>query len=164
MRSGFFAAWAVFLAVGLVFAYFAGADLSGLPGGIAGAATLFALYFLPAIVAAYRHHPSANAITALNLLLGWTLIGWVAALVWALVGIPAVAIVPVPEPSSDERVPCPRGAEAILPSARVCRFCRHELPAGWAPVQAGGRLAPRLLHCGLEQQSGWNPLVDGRAL
>jgi Superinfection immunity protein len=52
--------------------------MSGVPGGMVGAAILFALYFLPAIVAAWRRHPSANAITALHLFLGWPLIGWAA--------------------------------------------------------------------------------------
>jgi hypothetical protein len=43
-----------------------------------------ALYFLPLIIASSRYHPSAVAIFALNLLAGWTFIGWVAALVWSL--------------------------------------------------------------------------------
>jgi hypothetical protein len=43
-----------------------------------------ALYFLPAIVAHGRAHPKTTAIFTLDLLLGWTLVGWVAALVWAL--------------------------------------------------------------------------------
>jgi len=46
-------------------------------------AILFALYFAPALVAALRHHPSRLGIAVLNLLLGWTFIGWIAALVWA---------------------------------------------------------------------------------
>ncbi len=46
---------------------------------IAGAAYLF-----PALVAAGRKHHNGNAITALNVLLGWTFIGWVVALVWSL--------------------------------------------------------------------------------
>ena len=41
-------------------------------------------YFLPTIVAAARKHNNEGAIFALNLLLGWTFLGWVAALVWAL--------------------------------------------------------------------------------
>jgi cation transport ATPase len=39
------------------------------------------LYFLPTIVG--RHKSNAVAIFVLNLLLGWTLLGWVIALVWA---------------------------------------------------------------------------------
>jgi hypothetical protein len=42
-----------------------------------------AIYGLPAIVAAIRHHPNQNAIFILNLLLGWTILGWIAALVWS---------------------------------------------------------------------------------
>ena len=39
------------------------------------------IYFIPAIVG--RKKVNATAISLLNLLLGWTLIGWVFALVWA---------------------------------------------------------------------------------
>ena len=41
-------------------------------------------YFVPAINAKSRHHKNTAAIVALNLLLGWTLIGWVVAMVWSL--------------------------------------------------------------------------------
>ena len=39
------------------------------------------VYFIPAYVG--RKNRNANAIFLLNLFLGWTLIGWVVALVWA---------------------------------------------------------------------------------
>ena len=41
------------------------------------------LYFVPTVVAHVRWHRNKNAITVMNLFLGWTFIGWVAALVWA---------------------------------------------------------------------------------
>jgi hypothetical protein len=44
----------------------------------------FVLYFLPAIVAFARSKRDATSILVLNFLLGWTAIGWVIALVWAL--------------------------------------------------------------------------------
>ncbi|QZT33716.1 superinfection immunity protein [Caldalkalibacillus thermarum TA2.A1] len=44
----------------------------------------FFLYFVPAIVALVRKHHNKMAIIALNVLLGWTLLGWVGALVWSL--------------------------------------------------------------------------------
>jgi Superinfection immunity protein len=44
----------------------------------------FVLYFLPSIVAIARSKRDTTAIFVLNLLLGWTAIGWVIALVWAL--------------------------------------------------------------------------------
>jgi len=42
---------------------------------------LVVLYFLPSIVA--RDKRDAGSIFLLNLLLGWTLIGWVLAFLWA---------------------------------------------------------------------------------
>jgi Superinfection immunity protein len=44
----------------------------------------FVLYFLPAIIAFARDKRDAVSILVLNILLGWTMIGWVIALVWAL--------------------------------------------------------------------------------
>jgi hypothetical protein len=41
------------------------------------------VYFVPAMVAMRRQHRQRRAITVLNVLLGWTLIGWAVALVWA---------------------------------------------------------------------------------
>ena len=44
---------------------------------------IFALYFIPTIVALTRDHPSKGGIIVLNIFLGWTLIGWVVSLAWA---------------------------------------------------------------------------------
>ncbi len=44
---------------------------------------LLAMYFIPTIVAYYRHKDNFMAILLLNFFLGWTLVGWVVALVWA---------------------------------------------------------------------------------
>lgn len=41
------------------------------------------ILFLPTGVAKIRNHPNTLAIFLLNLFLGWTFIGWVAALLWA---------------------------------------------------------------------------------
>jgi hypothetical protein len=56
-----------------------GSDQIVVPLLLMGAA---ALYFLPTFVSVRKRN--AGAIFALNLLLGWTLLGWVVALVWAL--------------------------------------------------------------------------------
>ncbi|WP_204117398.1 superinfection immunity protein [Paraburkholderia sp. C35] len=50
-----------------------------------------ALYFSPTFVAVHRKHPNRVAIFVLNLMLGWTLLGWVGALVWAYTGAEGVA-------------------------------------------------------------------------
>jgi len=47
-------------------------------------ALLSLFYFLPVAIAFYRKRVNTGAIFALNLFLGWSLIGWVIALVWAL--------------------------------------------------------------------------------
>jgi Superinfection immunity protein len=52
----------------------------------------FVLYFLPAIIAFARSKRDAVSILVLNLLLGWTAIAWVIALVWALKQDTPVAI------------------------------------------------------------------------
>jgi hypothetical protein len=45
---------------------------------------LIVAYLVPTIVAAQRKHNKVGAIFALNLLLGWTLLGWVIALAWSV--------------------------------------------------------------------------------
>lgn len=44
-------------------------------------------YFLPTIVAVSRNHHSSSAIAVLNIFLGWTFIGYVAALVWSFTAV-----------------------------------------------------------------------------
>lgn len=56
-----------------------------------------ALYFSPAFAAAHRKHPNRVAIFVLNLMLGWTVLGWVGALVWAHTGVEGAATPPDPE-------------------------------------------------------------------
>ncbi|HEV3325202.1 MAG TPA: superinfection immunity protein, partial [Puia sp.] len=41
-------------------------------------------YFLPTIIAMMRSNPNVGGIFAVNFLLGWTFIGWVACLIWSL--------------------------------------------------------------------------------
>lgn len=49
-----------------------------------GFLVLLGMYFLPTIIALAKQKPNGIAIAALNFFLGWTLIGWVVSLVWAL--------------------------------------------------------------------------------
>jgi len=43
-----------------------------------------ALYFLPSLIATGRHLYCRGGIIMLNLFLGWTFFGWIAALIWAI--------------------------------------------------------------------------------
>lgn len=83
--------WIVVLPLGA----YATAVSNGMPWDLGGSQTgvgLFGLvcilgwYFFPTTIAASRKQPNTLAIFVLNLLLGWTLLGWVVAMVWAFAG------------------------------------------------------------------------------
>ena len=59
------------------------AELGELVGRRAADAVMIGLYLIPSIIAQCRRHPKKVRIMLLNILLGWTIIGWLAALVWA---------------------------------------------------------------------------------
>lgn len=44
-----------------------------------------AVYFFPTLVAFHGAKRNRGAILVLNLFLGWTLLGWVGSLIWAMV-------------------------------------------------------------------------------
>lgn len=48
---------------------------------------LVLLYFVPSIIAFRCMHHKRRAITRLNTLLGWSVLGWIAAFLWALTGV-----------------------------------------------------------------------------
>jgi hypothetical protein len=54
---------------------------------------LFLMYWLPTIIAIVRRTPSALGVAMLNFFLGWTVIGWIIALVIALAAYPAERVV-----------------------------------------------------------------------
>ena len=47
-------------------------------------ALMLGVYLLPTIVAWVRDHRKLYAIAAMNVMLGWTILGWIGALIWAL--------------------------------------------------------------------------------
>ena len=44
---------------------------------------VIAMYLVPTIIAAARNHHQAGPIVLINILFGWSLIGWGAALIWS---------------------------------------------------------------------------------
>jgi hypothetical protein len=87
---------------------------------------LFVPYFLPTIIAVARKKTNVAAIVLVNFLLGWTVVGWIIALVWAV---------------STERVDQIASAQAVSipqPSRRFCPKCGK-------PDQVGAQFCP---HCG----------------
>ena len=88
--------------------FFGGITQMG-PIGLPELIMLFVLlvpYFAPTIIGAVRKTRNTFAIFALNLLLGWTVIGWIVALVWALTS-----------DASDG------GARPMIGGARLCASC-----------------------------------------
>lgn len=114
------------------------------------------LYFLPAIIASARRHNQRVAIFWLNLFLGWTFLGWIAAFVWAFTN-PIVSPANVASAKLDvTKHPgalkvCPRCAEEVKAQALICRFCNHEFvaaelsPSTPAPSEPTPTLTPTAL-------------------
>jgi hypothetical protein len=94
---------------------------------------LVLLYFVPSVIAARRHHHNAGAIFVLNLLLGWTALGWIAALVWACTAVRT-------SDAPTERVACPYCREPMDPRAAVCPHCRRDVPEDILRARRGARL------------------------
>ncbi len=51
---------------------------------IIGLMVLIPLYLLPTMLACKRKHHNKTAIILLNILLGWSFLGWVLSLVWSV--------------------------------------------------------------------------------
>lgn len=97
-----------------------------------------ALYLLPTFEAWKNQHSSLGALALLNVFLGWSLLGWVAALVWAFKKPAPVYVAPpsappvVSKPSPEvkparETKACPFCAEDILVEAIKCKHCGSNL-------------------------------------
>lgn len=86
---------------------------------------LAAIYLLPAGVAHTRKHKNSGAIIGLNILLGWTVLGWIGAFVWALTGN-----VDASRRTSEAQIRCPECQEYVLAAARKCKHCGAALTPG----------------------------------
>lgn len=106
------------------------ADTGSSAGGALGAllflAFMLGCYFLPTIVAYKRHKSNKSAIFLLNLLLGWTVIGWVVSIVWAVTNDEPTTVY-IASGNPDEPIRRVNGA-APSPTRFVmhCDSCRHE--------------------------------------
>ncbi|MDY7549178.1 superinfection immunity protein [Glaciimonas sp. CA11.2] len=134
---------AVFLSSAMQLAY---ADDGSNAGGFVLLLLLFAfgvwVYFLPSIKATNLKHPDQKSIFVLNLLLGWLLIPWVIALVWAYKKSTSVIVNPgapdaavkakhIGDTENNQSLSglknCPFCAEDIKLEAIRCKHCQADL-------------------------------------
>ena len=66
-------------------------DWKGYLALVAAGTAMIVFYLLPAFVAYGNRHPSRDAVLLVNLMFGWTVLGWLLSLVWACVGRKAKA-------------------------------------------------------------------------
>lgn len=94
-----------------------------------------ALYLLPTFEAWKREHPNLTAISLVNIFLGWSLLGWVVAAVWAHKRAePTVVRVEAPAATPDATQGPARAtkrchfcAEDVLAEAIKCKHCGSDL-------------------------------------
>ena len=112
-------------------------ELGGLVFVILVFAVCVYLYFIPTIVANKRGRKNKGAIFVLNLLLGWSFVGWVVALVWAAKEDDGAAASVQPDiENAPATKTCPHCAETVKAAAKVCKHCGSALDtpvAAFAP-------------------------------
>ena len=81
-------------------------------------------YFIPTGVAYSRDHRSFNAIFLVNFFLGWSILGWLWALIWANTGNVET---PSTSPNGNTHVKCPDCAELVKREAKICKHCGCKL-------------------------------------
>jgi hypothetical protein len=94
-----------------------------------------ALYFLPTYEAWKNQHPNVNAIALVNIFLGWSILGWVVAIVWAHKQPEPTVVI-----SKSPATPTPAAQPTLRPvrETKNCKFCAEEILAA----------AIKCKHCG----------------
>ncbi len=92
-----------------------------------------AIYFIPSFIAFSRKDRNAVAILVLNLFLGWSLLGWLGSLIWALLdekqGPTPLTPYPYPYHPHAGAPSNPSAPRASLPPGQLCPNCGQAVAA-----------------------------------
>jgi len=133
--------WAIGFIVVIVF-LMAAVDGSVGTGFAVGLVTFLVItgYLLPSIIALKRDKHNKSAIIMLNVLLGWTLVGWVVAMVWAVTKdtVLTAQVTAPPAPPLFKYDYSAKPSAPVDPDVKICPFCAEEVRAA----------ALKCKHCG----------------
>ena len=125
-----------------------GAEPWNLVGAVALVVFSVFLYTLPSVIACASVHPSRSAIYFVNWLLGWTVLGWLIAMIWSLSGINArnaVLATPVWGPRS--RIPVAKPIpDAVASMAKPVPGVQSSATEP-TPVPCKSALPPAFVNC-----------------
>ncbi|MDQ3623400.1 MAG: superinfection immunity protein [Verrucomicrobiota bacterium] len=103
----------------------------------------FIIYMIPTSIAAQPKIANGGGVLFVNLIFGWTVIGWLAAFIWACVDKPR---------AEREEARCRFCAESIKPAAKVCRHCQRHNPIALeaAPIAKAQIESPKQISARLQ--------------
>ena len=111
---------------------------------------VIALYFIPTIIALARSMPNTGSVAVINLLLGWTVIGWIVALAMSVgAGRPSHVSVNISQPGMPPRRIDPPGFPPRLPNHPA-----RQLPSGPPPAGPPAGLSAELQRLHALHQEG----------
>jgi len=109
---------------------------------------LFLIYLLPGIIASFVRHPRREGIWLLDILTGWSGVGWIAALIWALMSPVEGARQSSPtgaSPSAPAEATAPASPRDVAAETNRWAFFLHlSLLAGYI-VPLAGFIAPLVI-------------------
>ena len=92
------------------------------------------VYFLPSYIAGKRKAQNGCAIFIVNLLFGWTFLGWIVTLIWAIADSPKQDVVmqnyvtaPPPGYNPAAQRTCPNCGRMVRQGATTCPHCRYNM-------------------------------------
>lgn len=136
--------------MGIIACILAGSPYDDVVAAFAIALVILLIYFLPTIIAWKKRN--GRAIFMLNFLLGWTLVGWIIALIWAFTIDP-------PEPIIVQQAP------QIAANPMLCSICgKYSAPGAGFCISCGQSFTAPILPPYFQCVSCGKPALAGSKL